>query len=42
MKKIYNLILLCLGFTLLAHNSACVGFMQGALEEANRQIVTQE
>lgn len=31
-----------MGFILLAHNSACVGFMQGALEEGNRQIVNQQ
>ena len=34
MNKIYNIILLCICFVLLSHNSACVSMTTGALEGA--------
>ena len=42
MKKILRLTFLLICFGLLAHNSACTGFLHGALEEANRQMMEKK
>ena len=36
----YSFLLIC--FSLLAYNSACTGFLHGALEEANRQMMEEK